>query len=323
MKKATLPALILTGPTGVGKTELAVRLAHRRPFELISTDSMQVYRGMEIGTAQPTAKELGGARLHGCGILDPKETFNAKIFLEFCDRTREQIARRGNFPLFVGGTGMYLRALRWGLFEEEPESASSDRETKKQARSRLLSEVEELGSEALHGRLRRVDPELAKRISPQDAVRITRALEVAETTGRPMSALQQQWSAASPRFPHLLVVLNCARPALIERIERRVDEMIEAGWIGEVRRLLHSGYSPDLHCFKAVGYREIFAHLSGELTLEQTRSQIKARTRQFAKRQMTWFRKERDAHWIEFNGRDAGQALEEIENLLASTSPDS
>jgi tRNA dimethylallyltransferase len=309
---ASPPALILAGPTGIGKTAIAVELARRHGFELISADSMQVYRGMEIGTAQPTEAELRGVRIHACGVLRPDEPFSVKRFLDICDDAHREIAARGRTPLYVGGTGMYLRALRWGLFDQP--------EVPAELRARLKQEVERRGPNALHERLKQIDPALSERIPPTDPIRIMRGLEVAETMGRPLSSLQGEWERGIPRFPHVLAILNCPRPVLINRIEKRVEEMLAAGWIDEARRLLDAGYSPRLHCFKALGYREIIRHTEGEISREEMETQIKAKTRQFAKRQMTWFRKERDANWIEFDGVDASPAIEQIEILLAGHS---
>ncbi len=280
---------------------------------------MQVYRGMEIGTAQPTEQELGGVRIHCCGVLDPDQPFNAKRFLDLSDLARETILSRGSKPLYVGGTGLYLRALRWGLFEE-PSAVEGEGSGRAQTiRADLQAELEILGPEVLHDRLRRTDPRTAERTSPTDGVRIVRALEVARATGLPLSTLQRQWDRAEPRFPHQLVVLCCPRDTLVERIEKRVDAMLAAGWIDEVRKLLHRGYPTHLHAFKALGYREIFSLLRGELTEQVTRDRIKARTRQFSKRQLTWFRKEREVQWIQYSEQSIEEALATVENLLVST----
>lgn len=311
------PTLILAGPTGVGKTELAVRLAEGHPYELISADSMQVYRGLEIGTAQPTAAELRGVPLHGCGIVDPQEAFNAKKFLDFSAEVHGRIVEAGRVPLYVGGTGMYLRALRFGLFEQ-PDSTDEDRPRIQEIRARLMAEAAESGPEALHRRLAESDPAMAARIASRDAVRIVRALEVLEATGRPLSQLHGEWGEPRPRFDHVLIVLSCPRAELVARIERRTDAMLAAGWVEETRRLLAAGVAPAQHCFKALGYAEIIARLRGELSEAEMRDRIKARTRQFAKRQMTWFRKEPGAVWIERGDGGPQAALEKIDNLIAA-----
>lgn len=304
------PVLILAGPTGVGKTELAARFAGRGGYELISADSMQIYRGMEIGTGQPTAEELGGIRLHACGLLRPEEPFDVQRFLRLTENIHNDIVDRGARPLYVGGTGMYLRALRWGLADVPA--------IPRGVRPRLEAEWRADGGAALYLRLGTLDPAIAARIAPGDHVRIVRALEVIEVTGRRFSDVQVQWENPTARFPHRLVVLNCPRTVLVERIERRVDAMMEHGWIDEVRALMRAGYPEGLHAFKALGYREIFALLRGEMNEATARAAIKARTRQFARRQLTWFRKERGAAWIEYDGYDVAQALPALEKELES-----
>jgi tRNA dimethylallyltransferase len=246
--------------------------------------------------------------MHGCGVLDPDEPFSVKRFLDLCDGWRRRIVERGRRPLYVGGTGLYLRALRWGLFEEPPIDP--------RLRDRLNDELQREGAVAMHERLARLDPALALKVPAADGVRIVRALEIAEGSGRPLSELQTQWLDPRPRFDRELLVLTCPRERLVERIERRIDAMFAAGWVAEVGRLLEAGRSPELHCFKALGYREIVALLRGEVDEATTRKRIEARTRQFAKRQMTWLRAERDARWIEYDGRSPESALPEIEKLL-------
>lgn len=302
------PILILAGPTGAGKTQLAVWLAQRLPYELVSADSMQVYRGMEIGTAQPTEEELRGVPVHATGILEPDERFDVARFLEICDRAHADIEARGKTPLYVGGTGLYLRALRWGLFDQP--------EIPRKVRRELEEELEREGTEAMHARLAERDPELAGRISERDRIRIVRGLEVALATGRPLSDWQRQWERREPRFPHRLVILTCPREVLVARIERRTRAMLEAGWIEEVERLLERGYSPELHAFKALGYREIVDHLRGRLSRDELEEQIMIQTRRFAKRQMTWFRSETAAQWIEYDGEHIEQAGGRLINLL-------
>lgn len=303
--------LMLTGPTGIGKTGLAVRLAERFPLELISADSMQVYRGMAIGTAQPSPAEQRRATFHLCGVLDPAEPFNVHRFLQLCDEAHHQILVRGNVPMYVGGTGLYLRALRWGLFDQ----ASRD-ET---IRAELNDALDSAGPERLHRRLSEIDPEAAARIAPADGVRIVRALEVYQTTGQPISALQRQWEDPSPRFPHRLVIIDAPRELVRRRIERRTDEMLAAGWVNEVRSLLEAGVPPASHCFKALGYREIIDHLAGHIDFETMRRLIVTRTHQFSKRQRIWFRRERDAEWMVMQSDDPlAELLPRLEKLLES-----
>lgn len=300
--------LMLSGPTGIGKTGLAVRLAQRFAVEIISADSMQVYRGMPIGTAQPTPEERAAARFHVCGMLAPDVPFSAQRFLELCDAAHRDILARGRVPLYVGGTGLYLRALRWGLFEQEGADGS--------IREALHEEIAAAGAPALHQRLAALDPASAARIAPNDAIRIVRALEVHAATGRRLSELQNQWERPRPRFDHTLVVIGAPRELIRRRIAERTRAMLEGGWIAEVRALLERGIPETQHCFKALGYREVIAHLRGELNFEALVSRVTTLTQQFAKRQMVWFRRERPALWLAPEGGDPASLEGQLEKLL-------
>jgi tRNA dimethylallyltransferase len=299
---------LLSGPTGIGKTELAVRLAERFAIEIVSADSMQVYRGMEIGTAQPTAEDRRRARFHLCGAIEPTEGFSVARFLELCDAAHRQIVARGRVPIYVGGTGMYLRALRWGLFEGAGRNEA--------IRTELEGQIAREGSAAVHRRLAAIDPQAARRIDPADAMRIVRALEVHAVSGRRISELQAQWCEPQARFAHALIVLDAPLEGLRRRLAARVDAMLAAGWVEETRRLLEAGVTPERHCFKALGYREILAHLRGEIDEATMRTLIATRTGQFARRQRTWLRGERDAQWIRLAGESPLEALPELEILL-------
>ncbi|MEN6624622.1 MAG: tRNA (adenosine(37)-N6)-dimethylallyltransferase MiaA [Candidatus Sumerlaeia bacterium] len=302
--------MLLTGPTAVGKTGLATALAERFGLEIISADSMQVYRGMEIGTAQPAPAELARARFHLCGVRDPAEPFSVKEWLGLCEAAHRDIESRGKTPLYVGGTGLYLRALRWGLFEDLPDSPD--------VRADIERELADRGPAALHARLAEIDPVAAARIAPADGVRIVRALEVHALTGRPISELQNQWEEPRPRFEHVMVTLVAPREALRGRIARRTRQMLEAGWIDETRRLLERGIPKTRHCFKALGYREIADHLEGRIGLDELARLIVTRTGQFSKRQMVWFRRERPALWVEADFDRPERTLRRVENVLAN-----
>ncbi len=309
LPEAAPPTLILTGPTAVGKTGLAVALAERFNLEIISADSMQVYRGMEIGTAQPDARRGRARPLSRLRRARPGRPVQ-----------RGRLAR----PVRRGPSG-HRRARRpaalrrrHGDVSARPQVGSvRDNPGDPAARARLEAEAAAHGSAALHERLARIDPVAAGRIAPGDSVRIVRALEVHAATGRPISQWQSQWEKPRPRLPHVVVVLVAGRAALRERIARRTDEMLAAGWIDETRALLGRGIPPAQHCFKALGYREIIEHIEGRLAFGPLRERIVTRTGQFSKRQMIWLRRERPAAWLEIDFDRPAAALHRVENMLA------
>jgi tRNA dimethylallyltransferase len=279
-------ALILTGPTGSGKSAVALELAERVGGEIVAMDSMTLYRGMDVGTAKPAAAEQLRVRHHLIDVLDPWESANVAWWLDRAAAACADIRARGKRPLFVGGTPFYLKALACGLFDAPP--------TDPELRRRLEAEADRVGPQALHDRLRTVDPPAADRLHPNDVRRVVRALEVWEATGRPISAFQQTWD--TPAFagrraeapPPPGVVLEWPRDELYRRIDARVDAMLGAGWLDEVRRLRERPLSKE--AAQALGYRELIAYLDGVCDWAETIARIKIRTRQFAKRQLTWFR---------------------------------
>jgi tRNA dimethylallyltransferase len=297
-----LPAdalLILAGPTGVGKSELALALAARVPAEIVVADSMQVYRGLDIGTGKPTAAERARISHHLLDICDPTEGFSA---FEFAARAKEAVAAiraRGKLPILVGGTGLYLRAfLKGGL-----PSGGRDAEL----RARLAAEAEAEGTVALHARLAERDPASAARIRPQDRFRIVRALELMAVTGRPASALRPDlWETPSPTGVRFVVVTR-ERAALYARIDARCVAMWRAGLVAEVRGLLAAGHAPDLRPLQALGYRQAVAVALGRLSPEAGLEEMQRATRQYARRQLTWFRREPAAEWIRI---DEGAGME-------------
>lgn len=286
-------ALILTGPTACGKTALALDVAERIGAEIVALDSMTVYRGMDVGTAKPTAAEQARVRHHLIDVLDPWESLTVAWWLAAAERACEDIAARGKRPLFVGGTPFYLKAMLFGLFDGPPGDPV--------IRSNLEAEAERVGNGVLHGRLAAVDPKTAARLHPNDVRRVVRALEVHTLTGKPISAWQQTWDTPSfadapenapppARVP--AVVLELPRDVLYDRINRRVDAMLAAGWLDEVRRLQHLPRPLSREARQALGYRELLEHLEagGGAELGATVELIRTHTRQFAKRQLTWFR---------------------------------
>jgi tRNA dimethylallyltransferase len=278
-------ALILTGPTASGKSALALELAPLLNAEIISADSMTLYRGMDIGTAKPTAEDRGRVPHHLIDVLDPWESANIARWLELAAEHVRDIQARRKTALFVGGTPFYLKALLCGLFPSPPSDEGHRRQ--------LEAEAEAKGKDALHARLAGVDPESARRLHPNDVRRVVRALEVWHLTGRPLSAWQQQswWGQDGPRFrPGSCLAIDVPRAELYARIDRRVEQMFAAGWVEEVERLRGLPHPLSREASQALGYREIGEYLVGRRSLSETVSLVQLRTRQFAKRQLTWFR---------------------------------
>lgn len=275
-------AIVLTGPTGSGKSSLALELAEEIGAEIVSMDSMTLYRGLDIGTAKPTAAERDRVRHHLVDVLDPWEAGNVAWWLDESAIACEDIRTRGKRPLFVGGTPMYLKALLHGLFDGPPADP--------RVRAELEAEAARVGVEAFHSRLAEVDPKTAARLHPNDVRRVVRALEVFTVSGRPISAFQQTWD--SPDVPAIpAFVLERPREELYRRIDARVDAMLATGWLDEVRRLRELPRPISKEAAQALGYRELLAYL--DVTSEgwdETVTLIKTHTRQFAKRQLTWFR---------------------------------
>ncbi|MFP5505157.1 MAG: tRNA (adenosine(37)-N6)-dimethylallyltransferase MiaA [Gammaproteobacteria bacterium] len=287
------PAVCITGPTASGKTGLAVELVRRFPFEIVSVDSALIYRGMDIGTAKPDAATLAVAPHRLIDFLDPSEAYSAAQFRNDCLREMEQIREAGRLPLLVGGTMLYFRALQHGLAPLPGADPA--------LRARLDAQIREQGLESLHARLAEVDPEAARRIHPNDPQRIQRALEVYELSGRPLSA---HFAQADPDWRPLrllkLAVAPRDRAVLHARIERRFGQMLEQGFVAEVERLYARGdLGLHLPAIRAVGYRQVWQYLAGELSYAQMRERAVVATRQYAKRQLTWLRSEADLVWLD------------------------
>lgn len=281
--------LVLAGMTASGKTALAVQLARALDAELVGADSVQVYRGFDIGSAKPTERELEGVPHHLLDVVDPDEAIDAARYAALADAALGDVWRRGKRAIVVGGTGLWLRALVRGLVAlPSPDPAT---------RAALEAECEEQGAPALHARLTSLDVRAAAAIHPNDALRIVRALEVYAQTGRPLGELRHEHALGAPRHRTLFVVLDREREVLRARIEARVDAMLAAGMVDEVRGLL-SRWPAESRAFGSVGYRDVVAHLRGELSLEALRAAIVRATWVYTRRQRTWFRSEPgvDAH---------------------------
>lgn len=301
-----MTAIAIVGPTASGKTALSLELARRVGGEIVNADALQVYRGLDIGTAKPSAEERAAVPHHLIDILDPEEAFSAGEFARRARAAIADIAGRGRLPIVVGGSGLYLRALFEGLKElprHDPE-----------VRSRLQEELAEKGLPRLHEELRERDPESAERLRPSDTQRVLRALEVYRTSGRPLSFWLAQASPDGP-VERLMIGLTLPRTILYDRIAVRVRDMVRRGWVCEVAGLLELGTSPFAPAFQAIGYRQMVQHLEGRTTLEAATDEAILATRHYAKRQETWFRRERDLVWFQGPRSEAAVAflLQELE----------
>ncbi|GAB7388364.1 tRNA (adenosine(37)-N6)-dimethylallyltransferase MiaA [Bacillaceae bacterium] len=282
--------LVIVGPTAVGKTALSLQIAQDFAGEIISGDSMQVYRGMDIGTAKATKEERALVPHHLIDIKDPDEDFSVAEFQSLVRPLIREINERGHLPILVGGTGLYIQSVTHGYHFPE---ASQDEAFRREMHA--LAERE--GNEALHNRLLAIDPETAARLHPNDRKRIIRALEIYHVTGKRMSELQKK--EREPRYDLLMIGLTMERQKLYERINERVEQMIDQGLIDEVKSLLARGYGPHLTSMQALGYKELIPYLEGRITKEEAIETIKKRTRNFAKRQLSWFRRLREIQWFD------------------------
>lgn len=292
------PLLALVGPTAVGKTALSLRVARALDCEIISGDSMQVYRRMNIGTAKLPPEQREGVPHHLIDILEPEEPFSVSMFQRLCTEKIREIHARGKLPFIVGGTGLYVESVCYG-FDFQGDSGDEA------FRARMRTFARERGAEALHARLAQVDPASAARIHPHDERRVIRALEVFETTGRPLSEAQAQTRKAPKTSPYrlCLIGLTMDRDMLYARINERVDAMIAEGLVEEVQGLLQSGVPRDAVSMQGLGYKEIAAYLRGETTLPEATELLKRDTRRFAKRQLSWFRHMQDLVWADAGGQ--------------------
>ena len=286
--------LVICGPTASGKTALAAELALRFGGEVVSADSMQVYRRMDIGTAKPTQSEQRGVPHHMIDVAEPEENYSVARYVADAVPIVDGILARGKLPIIAGGTGLYIDHLVAGR-QFAPFQPDSGLRPQLQARAR------QEGLPALYAQLVQVDPDAAGSIHPNDEKRIIRALEVFLSTGKPLSQHDRESRALPSRYTPLTIVLNFAqRPHLWERIDRRVDQMMAQGLEGEVRALLESGIPPDCTAMQAIGYKELAAAIRSGLPVQSGAEEVKLRSRQYAKRQLTWFRRNRDAHWFEW-----------------------
>ncbi len=283
--------IAIVGPTASGKTRLSVELAARLGGEILSFDSMQIYRGMDIGTAKPTAEERQGIPHHMIDIADPREDYSVSRFVEEADRILQDILCRGKPVILVGGTGLYIDSLMKGLeFAPYPQSG---------VREELTRIAREQGIEVIVERLRAVDPESAERIHPSNQKRVIRALEVYLETGKTMTRHNLETQEKPPKYEPLWIGLDYVnREALYSRINRRVDLMLEQGLLEELQGLLAQGIPENATSMQAIGYKELLGYIRGECTLEEAADLLKQSSRHYAKRQRTWFRRNPKVHWL-------------------------
>ena len=289
-----IPLVVVTGATASGKTALAVEIARRFSTEVISADSRQVYRYMDIGTAKATLEEQRIVPHHLIDVVDPDEKFSVADFADLAHRRIQEIHRRGHLPLVVGGTGLYIRALTEGLLDLPGED--------EELRQRLLAD-EQKQDGVLHQRLQRCDPELSQRLHANDITRIVRALEVFELTGIPLSQWQREHGFKEMPYRVIKFAVGMDRQDLYARINQRVLQMTDEGLFVETRQLLDRGYSPQLKAMRTIGYQQAVRYLHNEMTREEAIADIQQETRRYAKRQLTWFRKDKSIIWVDYDSR--------------------
>ena len=301
--------LVITGPTATGKSALGVALAQRLGGEILSADSMQIYRGMDIGTAKVTAAEMQGVAHHLLDIAEPGEDWSAARWVDAAVAAAEDVFSRSRVPILVGGTGLYIDSLLSGRdFADSGDSA---------LRAALSAEYDRVGGEAFRAKLREIDPDRAEKLHPSDKKRLVRAMEVYRLTGETISAHDARTLALPPRWPSLRVALTYAdRAAPYARIDARVDEMAAAGPFDEAARLLAAGLAPDSTAMQAIGYKEAADCLLGRCSRGEAVEAIKRASRRYAKRQLTWLRRDAGLHWIAWDGApDIAAAAERVAAL--------
>lgn len=303
------PLVVITGPTATGKSEVGVLVAERVGGEIVSADSMLIYRGMNIGTAKPTRCDMRGIPHHMIDIVEPDMDYSVALFQKQAREVIADIHKRNKLPILVGGTGLYIRAV---IDDYDFSGVGGN----KSLRESFLKEAVKKGPDFLHKRLSKIDPDAASKLHPGDIRRIIRALEVYHLTGRPISSYQRVKYSCS-LYKLLMFGLIMEREKLYKRIEQRVDKMIASGLIEEVRSLLRCGFNRELNSMRGLGYKEISSYLSGELSLEQAVELLKRNTRRFAKRQITWFRRDNRIKWYDIEKYGGHEAVaKEITDII-------
>ena len=303
------PLLIIVGPTAVGKTEFSLSLAQEIRGEIISADSMQIYQRMDIGTAKPSFREQAMVKHHLIDCIPPDQEFTVADYQKQVDELIPIIRERGAIPMLVGGTGLYVQAVTEGFMFPEMETDWAFREEMHQL-------AEARGTQAVHDLLREVDPELAEKLHPNDLRRVIRGIEVFRQTGQTTSYFQKRAQAEPPRYNTIKIGLTRPREELYERINLRVDAMIEAGLLKEVADLLALGYSPDLISMQGLGYKEIVTYLTGQATLTDAVDLLKQNTRHFAKRQITWFKRDAEIVWFDPGQMNVPEMVGKVQEMM-------
>jgi tRNA dimethylallyltransferase len=303
--------IVIVGPTCSGKTNLSLKLAKLIPTEIISADSRQIYKLLDIGTAKPSKDELAKVPHHLIDILDPSENYDVSIFEKDAEKIIEKIFSKNKMTIVVGGSGLYIKALIDGIFQvpvpsgetaDKSVETSSHRDEDEEYRKELLQKRKEFGNEFLYDELKKVDSVSADKMLPQNWKRVMRALEVFHTTGEPIwKHHQKQSTSKEKKYLFKQYGLNWEREVLYKNIDNRVDDMIEQGFVDEVKNILDMGYDKSLNSLNTVGYKEIIAHLEGNISLERAIELIKRNTRHYAKRQLTWFKKDTRIQWFDIN----------------------
>ena len=316
VSRKSRPMIILAGPTAVGKTKLSIALAEAVGGEIVSADSMQVYRHMNIGSAKITREEMKGIPHHMIDILEPWEAFNVAVFKEKCEQCLPGIYERGHIPIVTGGTGFYIQALLRDIDFVENENDTAYRVS-------MEALAAEKGAEWLHELLREVDPDSAEAIHANNIKSTIRALEYYNLTGEPISRHNERERQKPSAYQACYFVLNESRERLYERIDRRVEEMLEGGLVEEVRKLKALGCHRGMVSMQGLGYKEILAYLEGAMTLEEAVELLKRDTRHFAKRQLTWFRREQDVIWVEKEsfGYEEDRILRQLLTIIGERLP--
>lgn len=303
------PLIVIGGPTACGKTGFSIKLAKEIGGEIISADSMQVYRYMDIGTAKVTPEEADGVPHYLIDEFDPDEEYNVMIFQQKAKAYMEEIWAKGKIPILVGGTGFYINAL---LYDNDFTETENDTSYRKEC----YKLAKEKGAEVLYERLQEIDSEYAANIHANNVKRVTRALEYHYLTGQKFSEHNAEQKEKETPYDAAVIILTMDREKLYERIELRIDLMMEQGLLEEVKGLLDRGYTPDLVSMQGIGYKEFIPYFNGECTLDEAVTQLKTNTRRFAKRQLTWFRRQIDGLWIDLGKATGEEALEDVLDYL-------